>query len=294
MSPLKITTPILTPNNKTLLFQSTVPTVGSVRASSPQQQTSSLQRSLIGGLGLDPRSGSGSGNGCSRLLPSRQTSIDWADVRLTIHLYSERESLDALYRPLAVPRLLKTSFDGVVKKIRVLWNQLQYPMARRSSVTTKMSNMTKENYMLLVSHMLLLQAAHRHLISIVNKIRKDVGEDPVGVGVGSHVTPKRPAMPLQQAASFGGLMSPRRGLRTKKTQKKLAAGNPKKRNKGNSPRGRRREESSAAGSRGNLFKFSTLRRRNDQWQVELSTSISQLKGLTPWIQEFVYRGETYV
>jgi hypothetical protein len=25
----------------------------------------------------------------------------------------------------------------------------------------------------------------------------------------------------------------------------------------------------------------------------LSTSISQLKGLIPWVQEFIYRGESY-
>ena len=242
-------------------------------------QTTSLQRSLIGGLGLDtnPRfvgkfnSRSGrrarNNNATPGLFSSDESpAIDWADVRLTKHLYSESTSLDALYRPLAVPRLLKPSFDDVVKKIRVMWNQLRYPIAQRGSVTKKMSNVTKENYMLLVSHMLLLQAAHRHLVSIVNKIRKDVGEDPIGVGTGSHLTPKRPVV----SPASSSLSSPR-GLRTQKRRRG----------------GRASRTSNSSSPRRNGG-------RNDQWSIELSTAISQLKGLTPWVQEFVYRGETYV
>ena len=291
--PLRSNKPLVTPNN-TLLFRSTAPiaatstiiTVNTAGGTSMLPQTTSLQRSLIGGLGLDtnPRfvgkfnSRRGrrarNNNATPGLFSSDELpAIDWAEVRLTKHLYSERESLDALYRPLAVPRLLKPSFDDVVKRIRVMWNQLRYPIAQRGSVIKKMSSVTKENYMLLVSHMLLLQAAHRHLVSIVNKIRKDVGEDPIGVGTGSHLTPKRPIM----SPASSSLSSPRRGLRTQKRRKGGRGGRGSSNRGGSSGSSPRRNEG-----------------RNDQWSIELSTAISQLKGLTPWVQEFVYRGDTYV
>jgi hypothetical protein len=273
---------VLTPGN-TQLFLSTAPTAAtkaSASKSSSLPQTSSLQRSLIGGLGIGLVNCINNRNNTTELLSSRQTTIDWADVRLTIPSYSETESLDALYRPLAVPRLLKPSFDDVVKRIRVLWNQLRYPIAQRGSVTKKMSNMTKENYMLLVSHMLLLQAAHRHLVNIVNKIRKDLGEDPIGVGTGSHLTPKRPTL---SPPSSSNLPSPRRGMRIQKFGKK-------KKRKDSSTRGSPRNSPSRGSPRGTK---QSRRRSNDQWKIDLSTSISQLKGLIPWVQEFIYRGESY-
>ena len=197
-------------------------------------------------------------------------SVDWAEVRLTKHLYSESESLDALYRPLAMPRVMQDVFDDVVHRIRVLWNQLRYPVSQRRAVTKKMNEASKENYILLVSHMLLLQAAHRYLVIIVNMIRREVGEDPVGVGTGSHLTPKRPPVP-----SPGNSLSPRRGIRTKKLARK-------KKKRGDSGKRRRRRDGDGK-----------KRRKGNQWAVELSQSISQLKGVAPWVQDFWYRGEEY-
>ena len=279
MSPLRSKNPILTPAGTTITTSSFL-----TKTSSNNEydidvppRTSSLQRSLIGGLGLRTRDIGRGGLSTS----NGETSIDWADVRLTNHLYSETESLDALYRPLAMPRLVSSAFEDVVHRIRVLWNQLRYPVAQRSPVAKKMMSSTKENYILLVSHMLLLQAGHRHLLHIVNTIRKDVGEDPVGVGTGSHLTPKRPNMPSPNFSRVGG-----RGQKLRR--KKNKGSNGRKSNSTNRSRNRNRNR-----NRNSPRLLSSSLRRNNQWGVELSQAISQLKGVSPWIQDFVYRGEVY-
>jgi Ca2+-binding EF-hand superfamily protein len=277
VSPLRSNNPILTPAGS--IITSFVAESDNLEdlSSSPPRTTSSLQRSLIGGLGLHTHARNGNrSNNRNGMLMSNEMPVDWGDVRLTKHLYSETESLDALYRPLAMPRLLKPAFEDVVHRIRVLWNQLRYPVAQRGTVAKKMMVPKKENYILLVSHMLLLQAAHRHLVHIVNTIRKDLGEDPVGVGTGSHLTPRRPKFP----SPTGGSASPRRKGSRKLRRKRTGSGK---------QRSRRDYRSGGNAS----LRFSSSRRRNNQWAMELSQAISQLKGVAPWVQEFMYRGEIF-
>ena len=101
----------------------------------------------------------------------------------------DAHSLESLYRPLAMPHLLE-ALEKLVTKIKVLWRQLHFPEAQRGPLTARIQIVNRENYTLLVSHMLLLQSAHTQLVSIINKIRLELVKITLLVlAPGAHVSP---------------------------------------------------------------------------------------------------------
>jgi hypothetical protein len=195
--------------------------------------------------------------------------VDWGEVRLVkLDISRDAHSLESLYRPLATPNLLPEAFETLVMKIRVLWRQLCFPTAQRGPLMGRIQVVNKENYTLLVSHMMLLQSAHTQLVGIINKIRHELGEDPVGVGTGAHVSPAA-------AGTVGGKARPstNRAKRPAGSMPSALLGSP------------RRAKIRAGYGRGS--------QRTDQWATELSIAVAQFKALTPWLQEFKYKGVRY-
>ena len=240
------------------------PTSTQLNRSSPQ----SLHMSLANGHSLHDMSTLSSPIKSTIRMTSSQnvSSFDWGSLRiLKLDTSEDGHSLESLYRPLALPHLLPEAFDSLKKKIQLLWQQLSFPSAQRRPLLSRMKVMNKENYTLLVSHMMLLQSAHAQLVLIINKIRYEIGEDPVGVGTGAHTSPreklrtKQPSRPAGSKPSFR-IKSPRL-TKMKVSKKRIGSG------------------------RGS--------QRNDQWAIELSLAISQFKAVTPWLQEFKYKGVTY-
>ena len=242
------------------------------------------------------------------------TAIDWADVRLVKEEGGRpstspssgaggSESLESLYRPLAMPRLLPEAFAVLAKRIRGFWRQLRFPLQQREPIVRRMAHLNKENYTLLVSHMLLLRAAHEHLVRIVNTIRQHLGEDPVGVGTGVNLTPSRPAAGSEDGGGIGsrGRVSPSLAISPMASAPRLGGGRSGRKAVSRQKGSGRKGGGGGFAQHGHPARVMTPRvvvsgrrgTRRDQWAADLSRDIAQLKGVAPWVQEFVYRGRVY-
>jgi hypothetical protein len=102
-------------------------------------------------------------------------------------------------------------------------------------------------------------------VGIINKIRHELGEDPVGVGTGAHVSPS--------AVGSKARLSINRAKRPAGSMPPALVRSPRRAN-ARSGHGRRSQ-------------------RTDQWATELAIAIAQFKAVTPWLQEFTYKGVCY-